>query len=98
MGRVSCESRSINPFRSRSVSCAYILFLDIQPLSADEVSDADTPISPPGGRGGSSIQYTPSTQIRVSAIVLMPTLPLGRHTELPRDYALGTSYLSCAPE
>jgi hypothetical protein len=89
---------SAHPFRSQYVSCAHFLFLDIQPLSADKVSDADTPISPPRRRGGSSTRHIPWTQIRVCAIVLMPTLPLGRYTELPRDYALGTSYLSCAPE
>jgi hypothetical protein len=89
---------SAHPFRSQYVSCAHFLFLDIQPLSADKVSDADTPISPPRRRGGSSTRHIPWTQIRVCAIVLMPTLPLGRHTELPSEYALGTSHLSCAPE
>lgn len=85
---------SINLFHSQSVSYAHVWFLDIQPLSADMASDADAPLSLPGGRDGSPSQHPAPTQIRVSAVILMPALPSSRHVESPSEYALGTSYLS----
>ena len=46
-----------------------------QPLSADKVSDSDTATSSPQVKPGRRVQCTPSTQIRISTIILMPALP-----------------------
>jgi len=104
--RVFRESYSLNLFWP--VSCALMLgFLNIQPLSADKVSDADTIVSSPQVADGNPVQSTSPTQIRISAIVFMPTLPRTRFPpststenpyDPPREYMLGTSYVPYAPD
>ena len=99
---VSCV-HSINPF-----VLVHIWLLIIQPLSADEVLDA---VPSPRVNGGHSTQCAP-TQIRISAIILMPTsrpstpsTPSSSNTggnvnqciNSQIEYTLGTSYLSYTP-
>ena len=79
---VNCENRAM--WREFFVSCIrsinppvfdwcsmLIRFLNVQPLSADEVSDA---IRSPRMNRGHPVQCTP-TRIQISAIILMPTSP-----------------------
>jgi len=86
--------------------------LDIQPLSADKVSDADTDVSSPQAKSGNPIQSTLSTQIQISTIILMPALPhptsppstsspkpISRDIhDLRREYTLGTSCIPYTPD
>ena len=88
----------------------HILFLNIQPLSADKVSDA---VTPPLVKNGRPIPCA-VTQIRISTIILMPA-PRPRPTSFPStsdttsgdpnaytnhrgEYVLGTSYVPYTPD
>ena len=66
---------SINPFRPRSMLCAHIWFLFIQPLSASKVSGADMAHPPSGGNYDSPNRHAPPAHIQISTIILMPAPP-----------------------
>ena len=108
---VSCPTQSIS-FGLVSFRALMPASLDIQPLSADKVSDADTDVSPPQAKSGNPIQSTSSTQIQISTIIFMPVLPhptsppstsspnpISRDIhDLRREYTLGTSYIPYTPD
>jgi len=107
---VSCPTQSI-PFGLASSCVLMPAFLDIQPLSADKVSDADTDVSSSQAKSDNPVRSTSSTQIQVSIIILMPapsrpTSPPSTSSpnpashdiyDPPREYALGTSYVPYTP-
>ena len=76
-----------------------LVFLDIQPLSADKVSDAGTVVPSSQVDSENPVRSTSSTQVRVSIIIFMP-VPLALPNPIshkiyhpPGEYALGMSYI-----